>query len=107
MSAASVWEIALKAQKGDLLVSGDLRAWVREQTRYPGVRVASITGGLSIDATSLPEWVRKSDRKPHKDPTDRFIVAEARRRNAVLVTCDTLMIEYARQGHVVAFDARP
>jgi PIN domain nuclease of toxin-antitoxin system len=107
VSAASVWEIARKAQKGELLVSGDLRAWLREQRRFPGVRVLPVNGTLAIDATSLPEWTRKSDKKPHKDPSDRFIVAEARRRNAVLITCDALMIDYARKGHVVVFDARP
>lgn len=107
VSAASVWEIALKTQKGELLISGDLRTWLRDQRRYPGVRVLPISGSLPIDATSLPEWIRKSDKRPHKDPSDRFIVAEARRRNAVLVTCDTLMIDYARKGHVVVFDARP
>ena len=106
VSAASVWEIALKAQKGELLVSGDLRTWLREQRRYPGVRVLPVNGTLAIDATSLPEWVRKSDKRPHKDPGDRFIVAEARRRNAVLITSDALMIEYARKGHVIVFDAR-
>lgn len=106
VSAASVWEIALKIQKGDLLVSGDLHAWLRDQRRYPGVRVLPISGALSIEATSLPDWTRKSDKRPHKDPNDRFIVAEARRRNAVLITCDKLMIDYARKGHVVVFDAR-
>lgn len=105
-SAASVWEIALKHQKGELLVSGDLRAWLRDQKRYPGIRILSVTGALSIDATSLPDWTRKSDKRQHKDPSDRFIVAEARRRNAVLITCDTLMIDYARKGHVIVFDAR-
>ncbi len=105
-SAASVWEIARKIQNGDLIVSGDLRSWVREQTRYPGIRVLSMGAWLTIDATSLPTWVRKSDKRPHKDPSDRFIVAEARRRNAVLVTCDRLMIDYARQGHVLVYDAR-
>ena len=74
VSAASVWEIALKAQKGDLLVSGDLRTWLRDQRRYPGVRVLPVNGTLATDATSLPEWIRKSDNKPHKDPGDHFIV---------------------------------
>jgi PIN domain nuclease of toxin-antitoxin system len=106
VSAASVWEIALKVQKGDLLVSGDLRAWLRDQRRYPGVRVAPITGALSIESTMLPEWIRKSDGKPHQDPSDRFIVAEARRRNGVVITSDSLIIDYARAGHVVAYDAR-
>ncbi len=107
VSAASVWEIALKIQKGDLLVSGDLRSWLRHQRGYPGVRVLPISGALSIDATSLPDWTRKSDKRPHNDPSDRFIVAEARRRNAILITCDALIIDYARKGHVVVFDARP
>ncbi len=106
VSAASVWEIALKIQKGELLISGDLRAWLRDQRRYPGVRVVPITGSLALDSTTLPEWTRKSDKRPHKDLSDRFIVAEARRRNAVLITCDALMIAYARQGNVAVFDAR-
>ncbi len=106
VSAASVWEIALKVQRGDILVAGDLRAWLRDQKRYPGVRVIPIGGSLALESTALPEWTRKSDRKPHKDPNDRFIVAEARRKNAVLITCDRLMIDYARKGHVVVFDAR-
>lgn len=105
-SAASVWEIALKIQKGELLISGDLRSWVRDQVRYPGIRIIPMDSSLAIDATSLPEWVRKNDGRPHKDPADRFIVSEARRRNAVLVTCDTLILDYARKGHLIAFDAR-
>ena len=105
-SAASVWEIALKVQKGELIVSGDLRAWLRGQTHYPGIRVIPMSASLALDSTSLPAWIRKSDGKPHKDPSDRFIVAEARMRNAVLVTCDALMIDYARAGNVVVFDAR-
>lgn len=106
VSAASVWEIALRQQKGDLLVSGDLRAWLRDQRRYPGVRVLPVSGNLSIEATLLPEWLRKSDKRLHKDPADRFIVAESRRMNAVLITCDALMIDYARKGNVLVFDAR-
>lgn len=105
-SAASVWEIALKIQKGELLISGDLRSWVRDQVRYPGIRIIPMNSSLAIDATSLPEWVRKNDGRPHKDPADRFIVSEARRRSAVLVTCDTLILDYARKGHLIAFDAR-
>jgi hypothetical protein len=69
-------------------------------------KVLSISASVSIEATLLPEWTRKSDKRAHKDPSDRFIVAESRRRNAVLVTCDRLIIDYARKGHVLVFDAR-
>ncbi len=105
-SAASVWEIALKAQRGELLISGDLRAWIRDQARHPGIRVLPITAFLTIEATTLPPWTRTGDGRPHKDPNDRFVVAEARRRNAVLLTCDELIIDYARAGHVRVYDAR-
>jgi PIN domain nuclease of toxin-antitoxin system len=105
-SAASVWEIALKIQKDELLISGDLRSWVRDQVQYPGIRIIPMNSSLAIDATSLPEWIRRKDGRPHKDPADRFIVSEARRRNAVLITCDSLILDYARQGHLIAFDAR-
>jgi PIN domain nuclease of toxin-antitoxin system len=105
VSAASVWEIALKAQTGRALVSGDLNAWVRDQQAYPGVDIILIGARLAIDSTLLPHWLRTSDGKEHRDPNDRFIVTTARRLNAVLLTCDEQIIAYATQGHVNAFDA--
>lgn len=104
--AASVWEIALKAQRGELLVTGDLRRWVHSQRIHPCVRILVVNSTLAIDATVLPPWTRKSDGKPHKDPCDRFLVAAARHHGAVLLTCDELIVEYAREGHVLACDAR-
>jgi PIN domain nuclease of toxin-antitoxin system len=105
VSAASVWEIALKAEMGRTLVSGDLNAWVRDQQAYPGVDVIPVGARLAIDSTLLPRWLRASDGKEHRDPNDRFIVTTARRLNAVLLTCDEQIVAYARQGHVNAFDA--
>jgi PIN domain nuclease of toxin-antitoxin system len=52
-------------------------------------------------------WIRRADGRPHRDPNDRFIVATARRRNAVLVTCDGPVLDYADEGHLTALDARP
>ena len=105
--SASVWEIALKAARAQAIVSGDLDAWVRDQQHFPGVRVLPVDSRLAIDCTRLPVWMRKRDGLEHGDPNDRFIVAAARRLNGVLVTCDGEILEYARQGHVRAFDARP
>ncbi len=106
VSSASVWEIALKAERGRALVSGDLHAWVRDQRQYPGVRVMPVDSRLAIDCTTLPLWTRKRDKGEHRDPADRFIVTTARRLNAILVTCDEEILHYAGQGHVAAFDAR-
>ncbi len=106
VSAASVWEIALKAERGLVLFAGDLHTWVRDQQRYPGVRIRSIDSRLAIESTRLPRWIRKRDGREHRDPNDRFIVSTARRLNGVLATCDEEILEYARQAHVKAYDAR-
>jgi PIN domain nuclease of toxin-antitoxin system len=106
VSVASVWEIALKAQRGTLLLSGDLRAWIREQRSKGGVQVLPITSSIAIESTTLPLWLRRKDGKEHKDPNDRLLVATARRQGAVLVTCDELILEYAQQGHLLACDGR-
>jgi PIN domain nuclease of toxin-antitoxin system len=105
-SAASVWEIALKSATGDLMAGTDLHAWVAQQQETPGVRLLNITPSLTIDVTSLPSWIRRRDNKPHRDPNDRFIVASARRRGAVLATCDEAILDYADDGHVTVYDAR-
>jgi PIN domain nuclease of toxin-antitoxin system len=104
-STFSIWEIALKAEKGALLVATDLHAWVGQQQEEPGVRLLGLTPALGIDATLLPQWTRRSDGKPHRDPCDRFIVATARRRSAVLVTSDRVILDYADDGHVLALAA--
>lgn len=107
VSVASVWEMALKAERGQALVAGDLDAWVRDQRQYPGVRVLAINPRLAIDSTRLPTWLRARDGREHRDPNDRFIVATARGLNAVLLTCDEEILHFAGQGHVRAFDACP
>jgi PIN domain nuclease of toxin-antitoxin system len=105
-SAASVWELALKLERGQAIVSSDLRAWVRDQWSYPVIRVMPIDAKLAMDSTALPPWIRSRDGKEHRDPGDRFIVATARRLNGILITCDEKILEYAERGHVRAFDAR-
>src|SRR3989304_4019147 len=56
VSTASVWELALKLERGVILVSSDLRAWVRDQRWYPGVRLRSINAAVALDCTRLPIW---------------------------------------------------
>lgn len=106
VSAASVWELALKASNGRALVSGDLHEWVRAQTRFPGVRVLPIDSRVAVESGRLPEWIRKRDGKPHRDPADRFIVTTARLKNAVLLTCDVEILTFSEDGHLRACDAR-
>ncbi|HZH03309.1 MAG TPA: type II toxin-antitoxin system VapC family toxin [Myxococcaceae bacterium] len=107
ISASSIWEVALKVAKGGIVISGDLHTWVDEQRRAPGIQIWPLSPAVLIDMTRLPPWVRRSDGKEHRDPNDRFLVTTARRRSATLVTCDEMILDYARQGHLEVFDARP
>lgn len=106
VSVISTWEIAMLEQKGTLTLSAELRAWIAASRQPPGVRLLALTPGILIDGTRLPPWLRYGTNLPHRDPADRWIVATARRSNAVIVTCDREILHYAEQGHVQAFDAR-
>jgi PIN domain nuclease of toxin-antitoxin system len=47
-----------------------------------------------VDAVELPAW-------DHGDPADRLIVATARHLDAVLVTRDTRILQYAGETRAV------
>ena len=93
-------------QKGTVTLSAELRTWIAESRRPPGVRVLPLRLDVLVDGPRLPRWVKRGTRAEHRDPADRWIVATARQVNATIVTCDEEMLHYASSGHVHAFDAR-
>jgi len=105
-SAASVWEIAAHVARGAIRIGADLHAWVAEQLQAPGVRLLTITGALAIDSQQLPTWIRRVDSREHGNAGDRFLAATARQRSAVLVSRDSVILDYAEDGHVTVLDAR-
>ena len=98
VSAISVWEVATLEAKGRVSLSMDCRAWVEAGLKAPGVRFAELTPSIAIESTRLPGAF-------HGDPADRILVATARELKATLVTRDTLILRYARLGHVNALYA--
>ncbi len=103
-SAASVWELAWKVERGRIRVSIELERWLRGQRRAPGIRILSIDAPLALAATRLPPWPARGapEGQEHRDPADRFIVATARRLDATLLTRDQAILSYASAGHVRA-----
>ncbi len=85
VSAASVWEIAIKQRLGKLHVPDN---WI-------GAVEASDFAALSINfvhavvAASLP--------RHHDDPFDRILIAQAQTENLVLVTRDRRIAAYQVQ----------
>ena len=83
LSAASVWEIAIKMQLGKLTLTDTLEAVVAQQVAVNGFHHLDITATHGATAGFLPRL--------HKDPFDRLLVAQARIENAVLLTDDGLI----------------
>jgi PIN domain nuclease of toxin-antitoxin system len=78
VSAASVYEIEYKRERDELLY--------RLPRDLPNIVPMLGFGWLSIDADDASEAARLGDQ--HRDPWDRIIAAQARRRNFDLITAD-------------------
>jgi PIN domain nuclease of toxin-antitoxin system len=82
VSAATVWEVAIKQAMGKLREPADLP----ERIRDSGFRELPITSEHAIAAGRLPLI--------HRDPFDRMLVAQAQCEELTLVTKDPQILEY-------------
>ena len=99
VSTASVFEIVALHTAGRLRFSRPPDQWIRESLDLPGVRVATLTPAIAVDAGYVP-------RDALADPLDRLLVATARQLDAALLTGDTAILEYAtKTRHVRVVDA--
>jgi PIN domain nuclease of toxin-antitoxin system len=81
------WEIAMLQQRGKLTLSMDIDQWLALIEAIQGVRFLPLTPAVAVQSTRLPGEF-------HKDPADRFIVAQAIALNAPLVSADQKIIDY-------------
>jgi PIN domain nuclease of toxin-antitoxin system len=92
VSAASVWEIAIKHSlgRGVMPISG------QEALKYfteSGYRLLSISAIHAALVEELPQY--------HADPFDRILVAQARHEPMRLITHDSLLSRYGESVHMV------
>lgn len=87
ISAITPWEIALGVRRGRIKIAGDVLEWIQDSLDALSAAVASLELAIAVDAVDLA-W-------DHADPSDRIIVATARRLGASLVTADTAILEFA------------
>ena len=81
VSAMSIWEIGVKAGRGNLEIPFPIREFADRLERVARVEVVPV--GLAIWLENLElDW-------KHRDPSDRTIVATARLFDCPLVTSDT------------------
>ncbi|MXZ70954.1 MAG: type II toxin-antitoxin system VapC family toxin [Acidobacteria bacterium] len=87
VSAISCAEIACAAERGRIAIDRHWRFWFRHYVELNGWTVLPVELESVEEAFALPEPF-------HRDPADRIIVAEARRRSAAVVTADTKILNY-------------
>jgi len=82
VSAASVWELEIKRLKGKLVAPAD----IVDRVERLGFRLVDLTADHAVEAARLPAH--------HRDPFDRFLVAQAQAEAATLVTDDETLVAY-------------
>ncbi len=87
LSAASLWEIALRVRTGKLSLP-ETREFFKEHLRRLGIdRVLAVEAVHVFRVFELPDH--------HRDPFDRLLVAQCQVENVPIVTSDSALTKYA------------
>ena len=87
LSAASTWEIMIKARLGKLALPECPEAFIDRQLGANAMEPLPITVQHTMGLKSLEDV--------HKDPFDRMLIAQANDEDMVLITDDPLIKKYA------------
>ncbi len=93
VSAISIWEIGMLAQKGRLTLKEPILQWIQESLSAPYIQLATLSPEIAVESCQLPGEF-------HGDPADRMIVATSRVLNTPLLTMDDRILSYANNGHL-------
>lgn len=93
LSRASLWEISIKQSKGGLLTLPPFPQ-VAALLSYHQIRVLEITDAHLHRLSVLPFIQLGDEKKPHQDPFDRTIVAQAIVENLPVLTSDEKFDRY-------------
>ena len=85
-SAASGWEIAIKARLGRLTVPDDLARFMTGQIEQNGFRILAVELGHALRVHSLEDL--------HRDPFDRMLVAQSMVENLPIIGRDAQITAY-------------
>jgi PIN domain nuclease of toxin-antitoxin system len=89
VSAASAWEIAIKASRGRLSVPPNIAVWLPDQLAANRLTPLPVTIAHAAGFEHLPPH--------HADPFDRILIAQALAQNIQIVTGDRQLERYGVQ----------
>jgi PIN domain nuclease of toxin-antitoxin system len=87
ISLISVWEVAKKVEKQQLVLDRPVDQWMDEAVTAEGLSIRELTRPILVESCRLPQPF-------HGDPADQILVATARYHGAVLVTKDQRIRRY-------------
>lgn len=86
LSAASCWEIAIKAQLGKIALPKKPDIFISDQLATNSVKSLPILASHALHVCNLPDF--------HRDPFDRIIIAQAQLEGLPVITSDSLIVKY-------------
>lgn len=86
LSAASGWEIAIKAQLGRLHLPDNLEHFISEQLTINAIYGLPVQMSHALHVSVLPSH--------HQDPFARILVAQAQLENLTILTADPRIARY-------------
>lgn len=86
VSAASIWEVAIKVSKGRLNLPEEIETYVADRLRRNRWLPLSIDHHHVVRAANLP--------RIHADPFDRALIAQAQVERVPIVTIDAAITRY-------------
>ncbi len=86
LSAASGWEIAIKAKLGKLHIDGDVTTFIIEQMRLNSIEQLPVMISHALHVSTLGAL--------HRDPFDRLLVAQAQLERMPILTADRHITAY-------------
>jgi PIN domain nuclease of toxin-antitoxin system len=98
IAAISLWELALLASRGRIVLGKPTNLWLGAALAEPAPIIEPLSARVAVESYELPAAF-------HRDPADRMIVATARVINAILMTRDRRILDYAAEGHLTAIPA--
>jgi len=86
LSAAGVWEIAIKYGNGKLQLPDKPEIYIADRMKRANFKRLEITYEHALAVANLPQF--------HKDPFDRLLVAQATIENLTLLSSDSILAQY-------------
>ncbi len=95
VSPISAWEMGSLVSKERLRLDRPVLDWFEVFANQDGITIAALSLRILVDSSYLPGT-------PPNDPGDRIIISTARTLGYSIVTRDTSILNYSKEGHVHA-----